>query len=51
MEKSIVLCLVLMIVNVKDSDGAEESEVYMENSWNLDTLSPGRAMFIIYVIK
>lgn len=47
MEKSIVLYLVLMLVGyVKDSDGAEESEVFMQSSWNLDTLSPGRAIYV-----
>lgn len=43
MEKSIVLYLVVMLIGyVKDSDGAEEADVLMQNSWNLDTLSPGR---------
>lgn len=43
MEKSIVLYLVLMLIGyVKDSDGAEESDVIMQNSWSLDTLSPGK---------
>lgn len=42
MEKSIVLYLVLILFGVKDSDGAEESDVIMQNSWNLDTVSPGR---------
>ncbi len=42
MEKSIVLYLVVMLIGyVKDSDGAEEPDAYMQNSWNLDTLSPG----------
>lgn len=46
MEKSIVLYLVLMISGyVKDSDGAEEADVLMQNSWNLDTLSPGREKY------
>lgn len=32
----------MLIGYVKDSDGAEESDVIMQNSWNLDTLSPGK---------
>lgn len=42
MEKSMVLCFVLMIIGyVKNSDGAQESDGLIQNSWNLDTLSPG----------
>lgn len=42
METSFALYLVLMLIGyVKDSDGAEEADLVMQNSWNLDTLSPG----------
>ncbi|KAG4070101.1 hypothetical protein HA402_013344 [Bradysia odoriphaga] len=41
MEMSIYLCFLLVIIGyVKNSDGAEESDDLMQNSWNLDTLSP-----------
>lgn len=46
MEMSIVLCVVLMIIGyIKNSDGAEESDALMQNSWNMDTLSPGTEKF------
>lgn len=43
MEKSIALYLVIVLIGyVSDEvDAAEEADLLVQNSWNLDTLSPG----------
>lgn len=48
MEKSIVLYLVVMVFGyIKQSEGAEDADLFMQKSWNVDTLSPGRVNFLL----